>query len=94
MQLSEAARTKLGIPFTITSWIRCEEHNREIGGVSGSSHIKGKAVDIAFSNDHEKYTIIAYLMWAGFRRIGVSDKESFIHVDIDDEKPTPAVWVY
>jgi hypothetical protein len=32
--------------LTVTSWYRCEEHNRAVGGAEGSLHITGRAVDI------------------------------------------------
>jgi len=41
--------------ITITSGLRCGTHNAKIGGVAGSSHTKGKAVDIYMngkSNTH------------------------------------------
>ena len=92
----ELARTTLNIPFVITSWNRCEEHNKRIGGSPSSSHLTSKAVDIYFNNDKEKYLMFAFLCWAGFKRIGVSDKDQFIHVDVDSGrgKPSPAVWTY
>lgn len=41
----QTIRTHYGKPMTITSALRCEEQNRAVGGVSGSAHTKGKAVD-------------------------------------------------
>ena len=38
-------RKHYGKPMTITSGIRCEIENRNVGGIQGSSHTKGYAVD-------------------------------------------------
>lgn len=38
-------RKHYGKPMTITSGIRCEIENRAVGGIQGSSHTKGYAVD-------------------------------------------------
>lgn len=38
-------RTNYGQPVTITSGLRCKKRNAEVGGISTSKHLKGKAVD-------------------------------------------------
>jgi len=38
----------------ISSGYRCKEHNKEVGGSSGSNHVKGKAVDICFYKGDKK----------------------------------------
>lgn len=44
----QKVRDKYGT-VTITSGMRCEKHNKAIGGVSGSRHKSGKALDIRVS---------------------------------------------
>lgn len=92
----EIARITANIPFYITSWNRCEDYNSKVGGSPTSSHLTSKAVDIYFRNEKEKYIIFAHLAWAGFKRIGVSDKDNFIHADVDEGKgkPSPIIWTY
>lgn len=94
LYMLEIARIESDTPFKITSWVRCKDYNKKIGGVTGSAHVSGKAVDIGFENEYQKYLILATLQWAGFRRVGISDKDNFIHVDVDDSKPYPAIWTY
>ena len=43
----DKARGIAGIPFRINSGYRTEAHNRKVGGVNDSAHLKGLAVDIA-----------------------------------------------
>jgi uncharacterized protein YcbK (DUF882 family) len=93
----ELARQIANIPFRITSGYRTESHNKKVGGVQktsvskGSSHLYGCAADIAVANGGERYKILAALIEAGFRRIGIA--KGFIHCDTDPDKAN-AVWTY
>lgn len=42
----DPARQQLGGPVTVNSGYRCAKHNREVGGVSASQHLRGEAADI------------------------------------------------
>ena len=53
--------------ITITSPLRCSKHNANIGGVAGSYHTKGKALDlynVRFSSSftNRKYAIEKWLL--------------------------------
>ncbi|GAA4652380.1 hypothetical protein GCM10023116_46640 [Kistimonas scapharcae] len=87
----DQARKIAGVPFTVTSAVRCEAHNTNVGGSPTSSHIKGYAVDIAARDDHQREQIVRGLVNAGFRRIGIA--KTFVHVDVDPDKRS-AMWVY
>ena len=84
------AREIAGVPFVINSACRCLKHNKEVGGVSDSSHLKGVAVDIAIKNSSHRFKVLVALLGAGFNRIGIY--RNFIHVDIDEEKISSVVW--
>ena len=85
------ARVIANVPFKINSGYRTEAHNRKVGGKSTSSHLHGYAADIHCVSDRTRMTIIASLVDAGFRRIGVG--RTFIHVDNDPNK-NDATWLY
>ena len=36
---------RLGVDIIVTNGYRCENHNRDVGGVPDSKHLSGKAVD-------------------------------------------------
>jgi len=74
----------------ITSGYRCEKHNREVGGIEGSAHIKGLAADIKYDDVSHKFMLIHAIMKVGFKRIGIYD--SFIHVDLDETKAQMVMW--
>ena len=87
----DEARELAGVPFKITSGYRSPQHNLDVGGRVGSSHIKGIAVDIACVNSHQRQKILTALIQVGFKRIGIG--KSFIHSDLDPDKPN-AIWLY
>ena len=88
----DMAREYADVPFKITSSIRCESHNKEVGGKESSSHLEGLAVDIACPSSYLRYKILKGLMRAGFNRFGIG--KDFIHADIDSDKPKELIWTY
>ena len=46
-EVLDPAREKLGMPIVVNSGYRCPKHNREVGGVANSQHLKGEAADIS-----------------------------------------------
>jgi len=87
----DEAREIANVPFVITSGYRTPQHNLDVGGIVGSSHCKGLAVDIACNNSGDRVKILTALIQVGFRRIGIH--KSFIHSDLDHDKPN-ALWLY
>tara|TARA_R100001443_G_scaffold66220_1_gene75331 strand:+ start:382 stop:759 length:378 start_codon:yes stop_codon:yes gene_type:complete len=87
----DEARMMAGTPFKITSGYRTEAHNKKVGGVKGSSHTKGCAVDIAINSGLQRSVIVCALAKAGFTRIGIA--KTFVHVDLDKEKQQ-SIWLY
>ncbi len=92
--LLDKSRGIAGIPFSINSGFRTVAHNKAVGGVKGSSHTKGLAVDLRARNGKEIYTIVNALMQVGIKRIGINWDKQFIHCDVDYTKPTPTIYKY
>jgi zinc D-Ala-D-Ala carboxypeptidase len=92
LQALTTARELAGVPFVINSWTRCERHNKAVGGEEASSHLKGCAVDIGCKDSATRWKILHALMMAGFSRIGIG--KTFLHADMDGEKPAGVVWLY
>ena len=52
-------REKLGMPIVVNSGYRCEKHNKDVGGVRNSQHLRGEAADIhCQDNERLKQLII------------------------------------
>lgn len=92
LAMLDHARHVAGIPFKINSGYRTIEHNEKVGGKPNSSHIVGKAVDIAIKGSRERWIILEALINAGFTRFGIAN--TFIHVDSDDYKDENVIWTY
>lgn len=92
VEILQNIRDDLGSSISISSGYRCEEHNRSVGGVDSSSHTKGLAVDIRCSSSDRRFSLIELALDHGITRIGVSS--SFIHLDIDSNKPQMVIWTY
>tara|TARA_R110002072_G_scaffold989_1_gene8168 strand:+ start:185 stop:538 length:354 start_codon:yes stop_codon:yes gene_type:complete len=92
LHMLDAARKKFGKPIKINSGYRSEAHNRKVGGTSGSSHLKGLAVDIAYNGSVDRFELYNILLEVGFKRIGIG--KYFIHVDIDKDKSQRVMWLY
>jgi len=88
--------------FVIDSGSRGEEHNQQVGGKPDSTHLHGRACDIAATTSRSRMLIVKSLLLVGFTRLGLSKKDLFIHVDdgelINDEEGHPkaadVIWFY
>ena len=77
-------RKHFGKPAIITSGVRCEKHNREVGGVKGSWHTKRKAADFYIngisSSELNRYCSI--LRDQGLLRYCYAIDSGAVHIDI------------
>ena len=85
LAMLDKAREAAGMPFVISSAFRCAARNQAVGGVAGSSHTKGKAVDIRCADSHSRFVMLRALLEAGFRRVELAP--TWLHVDVDADKP-------
>ena len=77
-------REKINAPIRITSYYRNTEHNKRIGGVSTSLHLKGFAVD--FQTDALQSNVITELKKLPYCEIIVYD--NFYHFAIPNPYKT------
>lgn len=80
-----------GIPIRINSAFRSVDYEISKGRSGTSSHCKGLAVDIACKSSSDRQRILTAILNSGFQRVGIA--KTFIHVDIDSDKPV-AIWLY
>ncbi len=88
-------------PLSVSSGVRCKDHNASIGSKANSAHvpadiddgggIASHAVDIKITGSPMRFKFLKEAT-KYFTRIGVGDK--FIHVDNDLRKPQSVMWHY
>lgn len=97
VQALDIARDIYGFPMVVSSGFRTIQYNRsliELGypASPNSSHLLGWAVDLVVPDSSKRFLMLEALLDAGFHRIGLG--HSFIHVDLDPNKPANVLWVY
>lgn len=90
--LLDSVRSKARFPFKINSGYRTAAHNKAVGGKPSSAHRKGKAADIKILTSVHRALIIGIAWEHGIRRIGIGN--TFIHLDSDNDLPSPRIWLY
>ena len=88
----QCIRDFIRFPIKITSAYRCPSHNKEVGGVSNSQHVLGKASDIQVSDSSPEaiYQVIDTLAEYGHvLQGGLGLYNTFTHYDI---RKTRARW--
>jgi len=90
LTLLEKIREDADIPFIVNSSIRCHKNNKKVGGTKNSSHLKGYAIDIQCLNSLYRYKILKAAFKHEIKRIGVY--KTFIHLDVDPDKPKEVLW--
>lgn len=87
MDKLEAFREHVGVPVTINSAFRSEQHNKAVGGSPNSQHRHGIAFDIRITSKLTREKIHWSAKAVGFKAFG--DYNTFVHVD---DRDTPAYW--
>jgi uncharacterized protein YcbK (DUF882 family) len=83
----EPAREKLGGPIIVNSGYRCVRHNREVGGVANSQHLRGEAADLRCEDNKrlakiieengrfDQLIIYPTFIHVSFKRLGANRKQ-------------------
>lgn len=85
VELLDTIREHFGVPVTVTSGIRCGEHNENVGGVADSQHLKGTAADIKVRGVDPK-EVAAYAETLLPNSGGIGIYGTFTHVDVRSRK--------
>lgn len=85
---AEKVRLALGgLPMHVNSWVRCEKHNREIGGKPDSQHLLGRAID--FTVKELSPGSVQRILTAHFPSLvrGLGSYRGFTHADRREGEP-------
>jgi uncharacterized protein YcbK (DUF882 family) len=82
VELADRAREELkGVGF-VSSGLRCLQHNANVGGVSNSRHLSGKAIDLRIEGKYARHT----LTWAQKQpevRYAYAIDTNYVHMDVE-----------
>lgn len=87
----QKVREHFGKPVNVSSAYRCATHNKNVGGATGSYHMKGQAADI-YINGVTPAEIAKYAESLGILGIGLYETNAdghFVHVDT---RTTKSFW--
>ncbi len=80
MDKLQALRDLLGKPMHLNSAYRSPEHNKAVGGVKNSKHLKAIAYDCRMRN-HDPHKFEAAARKVGFTSFGFYVDQNFMHID-------------
>lgn len=81
VKAADKVRAHFGKPVTVSSGIRCTQHNAAVGGVSNSRHLQGKAVDFCVSG-FSASMILSYVQSLPEIRYAYAIDSNYVHMDI------------
>ena len=81
VEAAESLRTHFAAPAIISSGLRCQNHNKNVGGVSNSRHLSGKAVDIRVTG-HTSRELLSYVQTLPQIRYAYAINDTHIHMDV------------
>lgn len=75
-------REHFGVPVHVSSGVRCEQHNTNVGGVDGSRHKNGKAMDFRVEGQSAK-TVLNFVKTIPEIRYCYAIDGSYVHMDVE-----------
>ena len=82
VQNADKVRRHFGAPAIISSGVRCEVHNANVGGVSNSRHRFGKAMDFRIEGKTSTETL-SYVKTLSDIRYAYAIDENYVHMDVE-----------
>lgn len=92
LEVAKKLEAYLGTEITVTSGYRDPAKNMAVGGVKGSAHTLGYAVDISCTDSATRFKIVAWALAHGVTRVGVA--KTFVHMDTSPTHPQSVLWLY
>ena len=81
VRVADKVREHFGATATVSSGVRCTQHNANVGGVSNSRHLSGKAMDFCISGKTASQ-VLAYVQQQSDIRYSYAIDSQFVHMDI------------
>ena len=81
VEVADRIREHFGKPVIVSSGVRCTQHNKNVGGVSNSRHLYGKAMDICVQGVPSS-TLLAYIKQQPEIAYTYAIDSNYCHMDI------------
>jgi hypothetical protein len=81
VRLADDVRQYFGAAAIVTSGVRCKQHNANVGGVSNSRHLNGKAMDFRIAG-RSASEVLSYVNQIPDIRYAYAIDSDHIHMDI------------
>jgi hypothetical protein len=81
VRVADKVRDHFGAAATVSSGLRCTQHNANVGGVSNSRHLTGKAMDFCIRGKTAAQ-VLAYVQQQTDIRYAYAIDSQFVHMDI------------
>ena len=81
VRVADKVREHFGAAATVSSGLRCTKHNANVGGVSNSRHLTGKAMDFCIRGKTSAQ-VLAYVQKQSDIRYAYAIDSQFVHMDI------------
>lgn len=81
VRLADEVRQHFGTAAIVTSGVRCERHNGNVGGVVGSRHLSGKAMDFRITG-RSAAEVLNYVNQLADIRYAYAIDSDHIHMDV------------
>ena len=95
LEMLDQLREAYGYPIKLTSTYRSPNHPIEAKKEKPGEHSHGAAVDIACVGGEATFKLVKAAIEVGFKRIGISRKNNFVHVGIGyPGAPETTIWTY
>lgn len=82
IKVADRVREHFGNKITVSSGVRCEKHNANVGGVAGSRHKLGKAMDFCVSG-FSASAVLDYVQKQPEIRYAYAIDSNYVHMDVN-----------
>lgn len=82
VEQAEIVREHFGAPVYISSGVRCAQHNANVGGVEGSRHRSGKAMDFRVEG-RSSSIVLSFVKTLPAIRYAYAIDGSYVHMDVE-----------
>lgn len=82
VRIADGIREHFGAAAIVTSGVRCPTHNANVGGVVGSRHLSGKAMDFRIT-DRSAAEVLYYVNQLADIRYAYAIDSQHVHMDVE-----------